>query len=159
MGLDRIMDVFASRNLVQQTTSALLEPLKADLPEHGPLQTKLLEMNLRNSPQVAEAILANRIFSHFDRQLVARLCETARLHQRALELYTEDRDIQRVLSQAENIDPEWLIRYLEPLPLCIHPKSHAKSPLLLDEESIATCCSNCYQVFNQTWCPYHNRFI
>lgn len=116
LGLDKIMDIFASRNMVQQTTSALLEPLKADLPEHGPLQTKLLEMNLRNSPQVAEAILANRIFSHFDRQLIARLCETARLHQRALELYTEDGDIQRVLSQAENIDPEWLIRYLEPLP-------------------------------------------
>jgi hypothetical protein len=37
--------------------------------------------------QVADAILANEMFSHYDRTHVARLCENAGLYQRALEHY------------------------------------------------------------------------
>lgn len=116
ISLETVFDAFASRNYVQQATACLLEPLKADQPEQGRLQTRLLELNLRHAPRVADAILANRLFSHFDRPSTARLCETARLHQRALELYTAPEDIQRVLGEADNIDADWLVRYLEPLP-------------------------------------------
>lgn len=39
-------------NLVQQCTSFLLDALKNNRPAEGPLQTRLLEMNLMSAPQV-----------------------------------------------------------------------------------------------------------
>lgn len=40
------------QNLIPQCTSFLLDALKNNKPEEGPLQTRLLEMNLMNAPQV-----------------------------------------------------------------------------------------------------------
>jgi clathrin heavy chain len=80
--LENIVDVFASLNMVQQATSFLLDALKENKPEQGPLQTRLLEMNLMHAPQVADAILGNEMFSHYDRPYVATLCEKAGLYQR-----------------------------------------------------------------------------
>lgn len=39
-------------NLIQQCTSFLLDALKNNRPTEGPLQTRLLEMNLMHAPQV-----------------------------------------------------------------------------------------------------------
>ena len=41
-------------NLVQQCTSFLLDALKNNRPSEGPLQTRLLEMNLMHAPQVTK---------------------------------------------------------------------------------------------------------
>ena len=38
--------------MVQQCTSFLLDALKNNRPNEGPLQTRLLEMNLMTAPQV-----------------------------------------------------------------------------------------------------------
>lgn len=70
------------QNMVQQATAFLLEALKGNLPEHGHLQTRLLEMNLLQAPQVADAILGNDMFTHYDRPQIAALCEKAGLFQR-----------------------------------------------------------------------------
>ena len=80
--LESIVDVFASLNMVQQATSFLLDALKENKPEHGPLQTRLLEMNLLHAPQVADAILGNEMFTNYDRAYIAQLCEKAGLFQR-----------------------------------------------------------------------------
>ena len=48
----QIVDVFMEYNLVQQCTSFLLDALKNNRPTEGPLQTRLLEMNLMHAPQV-----------------------------------------------------------------------------------------------------------
>ena len=80
--LEQIVDVFFGMNMVQQATSFLLDALKEDKPEHAPLQTKLLEMNLLHAPQVADAILGNEMFHHYDRAFIAGLCEKAGLFQR-----------------------------------------------------------------------------
>ena len=40
-------------NLIQQCTSFLLDALKNNRPSEGPLQTRLLEMNLMHAPQVS----------------------------------------------------------------------------------------------------------
>ena len=40
-------------NLIQQCTSFLLDALKNNRPSEGPLQTRLLEMNLMSAPQVS----------------------------------------------------------------------------------------------------------
>ena len=68
--------------MIQQATQFLLEALKDNLPEQGHLQTRLLEMNLMNAPQVADAILGNEMFTHYDRPRIANLCEKAGLMQR-----------------------------------------------------------------------------
>ena len=48
----QIVDVFMEFNLIQQCTSFLLDALKNNRPAEGPLQTRLLEMNLLSAPQV-----------------------------------------------------------------------------------------------------------
>lgn len=109
--LDRVVDVFLSQNMVQQATSFLLDALKDNKPEHGHLQTRLLEMNLVNAPQVADAILGNEIFTHFDRPRIAQLCENAGLIQRALENSDDPAVIKRNIVRTDKLSPEWLMSY------------------------------------------------
>ncbi|KAG0341984.1 hypothetical protein BG004_005793 [Podila humilis] len=109
--LEKVVDVFMSQNMIQQATAFLLEALKDNLPQHAHLQTRLLEMNLMHAPQVADAILSNSMFTHYDRASIATMCEKAGLYQRALEHYTEDADIKRVLVHTHLLNPEWVITY------------------------------------------------
>lgn len=112
--LERVVDIFQSQNMVQQATAFLLDALKDNKPEQGHLQTRLLEMNLINAPQVADAILGNEMFSHFDKARIASLCEQAGLFQKALELYEDPAAIKRVLisiAGAPNFNAEWLVSY------------------------------------------------
>lgn len=68
--------------MIQQATSFLLDYLKANREEDAALQTKVLEMNLIHAPQVADAILAAGMLTHYDRVLIGTLCEKAKLYQR-----------------------------------------------------------------------------
>ncbi|KAJ1437607.1 Tetratricopeptide-like helical domain superfamily [Sesbania bispinosa] len=106
-----ITDLFLQRNLIREATAFLLDVLKPDLPEHGYLQTKVLEINLVTFPNVAEAILANGMFSHYDRPRIAQLCEKAGLFIRALQHYTELPDIKRVIVNTHAIDPQALVEF------------------------------------------------
>ncbi|KAL1987693.1 hypothetical protein VTN96DRAFT_2934 [Rasamsonia emersonii] len=109
--LDRVVDVFLSQNMIQQATSFLLDALKDNRPEHGHLQTRLLEMNLINAPQVADAILGNEIFTHYDKARISQLCENAGLIQRALENTDDPVAIKRNIVRTDKLNPEWLINY------------------------------------------------
>jgi clathrin heavy chain len=60
---------------------------------------------------VAEAMLANEMFTHYDRPRIAALCEKAGLYQRALEHYTDINDIKRVMTNTHAINPEFLVTY------------------------------------------------
>ena len=52
------------------------------------------------------------MFHHFDKARVAALCEKAQLFQRALELYTDLKDIKRVLGvSAPTLDPTFVLNY------------------------------------------------
>ncbi|KCV69120.1 clathrin heavy chain [Fonticula alba] len=109
---EAVVDAFASYHLVQQATSYLLEVLKDNLESQGHLQTRLLEMNLLGGhPQVADAIIGNCMFTHYDRAAVAQLCEKAQLYQRALEHYTDIYDIKRTIVHTTLLQPEWLLNY------------------------------------------------
>lgn len=109
--LDRVVDVFVSQNMIQQATSFLLDALKDNKPEHGHLQTRLLEMNLVNAPQVADAILGNEIFTYYDKDRISRLCENAGLIQRALENTDDSASIKRNIVRTDKLNPEWLMNY------------------------------------------------
>ncbi|XP_028169032.1 clathrin heavy chain isoform X5 [Ostrinia furnacalis] len=109
--INQIVDVFMEQNMVQQCTAFLLDALKNNRPEEGPLQTRLLEMNLMSAPQVADAILGNAMFTHYDRAHVAQLCEKAGLLQRALEHYTDLYDIKRAVVHTHLLSADWLVSY------------------------------------------------
>jgi len=109
--LERVVDIFMSQNMIQQATSFLLDALKDNKPEQGGLQTRLLEMNLVNAPQVADAILGNDMFSHYDKPRIANLCEKAGLMQRALEHYEDINDIKRCVVHTNLYNTEWLVNY------------------------------------------------
>ncbi|XP_014670791.1 PREDICTED: clathrin heavy chain 1-like, partial [Priapulus caudatus] len=104
--IQQVVDVFMESNLIQQCTSFLLDALKNNRPAEGALQTRLLEMNLMSAPQVADAILGNQMFTHYDRAHVAQLCEKAGLLQRALEHYTDLYDIKRAVVHTHLLNPE-----------------------------------------------------
>ncbi|KAJ7453943.1 hypothetical protein B0H11DRAFT_264777 [Mycena galericulata] len=113
--VERVVDVFMSQNMIQPATSFLLDALKENRPEQGPLQTRLLEMNLVHAPQVADAILGNEMFTHYDRPRIANLCEKAGLLQRALEHYEDLADIKRAIVHTAALQPEWLVNYFSNL--------------------------------------------
>ncbi|ODV62818.1 clathrin heavy chain [Ascoidea rubescens DSM 1968] len=111
LSVEKVTDSFFSQNFIQQGTAFLLEALKSDQPSEGRLQTRLLEINLLHAPQVAEAILSNNMFNHYDRPTVAKLCESAGLFQKALENYTDLKDIKRCIVHTEALPIDWLINY------------------------------------------------
>ncbi|KAG7093825.1 hypothetical protein E1B28_007464 [Marasmius oreades] len=113
--VERVVDIFMSQNMIQPATSFLLDALKENKPEQGPLQTRLLEMNLMHAPQVADAILGNEMFTHYDRPRIANLCEKAGLLQRALEHYEDLADIKRAIVHATTFPVDWLISYFSRL--------------------------------------------
>jgi clathrin heavy chain len=112
--IERVVDIFQSQGMIQQATAFLLDALKDNKPEQANLQTRLLEMNLLNAPQVADAILGNDMFSHFDRPRIASLCEQAGLSQKALELYDDPAAIKRVIiniAGTPNFNADWLVNF------------------------------------------------
>ena len=109
--IDRAVDVFQSQGMVQQATAFLLDVLAANKPEQGHLQTRLLEMNLLNAPQVADAILSSEMFSYYDKPRIAQLCENAGLMTRALEHYEDPVSVKRCIVQTDKIPEEFLINY------------------------------------------------
>ncbi|EDQ92603.1 uncharacterized protein MONBRDRAFT_19294 [Monosiga brevicollis MX1] len=113
--INSIVDAFDEMKLVQPCTAFLLEVLKPNLPEQGDLQTRLLEMNLMQAPQVADAILGQGMLTHFDKQRVAQLCEQCGLTQRALENYTDLYDIKRAIIHTQMLDRNWLVQYFSTL--------------------------------------------
>lgn len=102
----QVVDIFMSQNMIQPATSFLLDALKDNKPEQGPLQTRLLEMNLVHAPQVADAILGNEMFSYYDKPRIANLCERAGLLQRALEHYEDINDIKRAVVHTNVLQPD-----------------------------------------------------
>lgn len=107
-----IFEIFMSCNLIREATAFLLDALKNNLKEEGFLQTKVLEINLLGgNPQVADAILANSMFSYYDKPYIGKLCEQAGLIQRALEHYTDVNDVKRVMQNAANMPLEFILSF------------------------------------------------
>ena len=109
--INRVVDIFQSQGMLQQTTAFLLDVLSGNRPEQGPLQTKLLEMNLLAAPQVADAILGNEMFSYYDKARIAQLCENSGLLTRALEHNDDPAAIKRMIVQTDKLPEEWLLNY------------------------------------------------
>mmetsp|Transcript_22621 Transcript_22621/g.70241 ORF Transcript_22621/g.70241 Transcript_22621/m.70241 type:complete len:1205 (+) Transcript_22621:68-3682(+) len=109
--VNTMTDLFLQRNMIREATSFLLDVLKPDREDQAMLQTKVLEINLVTFPNVADAILGNNMFSHYDRPRIAQLCEKAQLYMRALQHYTDLPDIKRVVINTHAIDPAELVKF------------------------------------------------
>lgn len=109
--INRVVDIFQSQGMIQQATAFLLDVLSNNKPEEGDLQTRLLEMNLLNAPQVADAILGNEMFSHFDKARIAQLCENAGLLTRALEYNNDPAVIKRIIVNTDKLPEDFLLNY------------------------------------------------
>ncbi|KAG9450421.1 hypothetical protein H6P81_010386 [Aristolochia fimbriata] len=81
--LQTILQTDPQRNMNREETAFLLDVLKTTILEHAYLQTKVLGINLVTLPNVADAILANGMFCHYDRPRIAQLFEKAGLYMRA----------------------------------------------------------------------------
>merc|ERR1719456_1194945 len=114
--INQVVKVFMDQNRLQETTSILLEALKANRPDQGHLQTQLLVMNLQQAPKVAEAILQMNMFTHYDKVKVGQLCEKAGLTQWALENYQDIGDLKRCMMQSHQMTPEFLTQFFGRLP-------------------------------------------
>lgn len=108
-----VVQTFMQFQRLNEATKFMLDALSRDLPEEGPYQTQVLELNLTHGARdVVEMILNMNVFHHFDRAHIARLCEKAGLLQRALELFSELPDIKRVLLNAHAINQAFLVKFL-----------------------------------------------
>lgn len=79
------MDCFAEVKAVLPCIAFLLEALKDDKESESHLQTQLLELIFAWSPKLADAILGKRMFNHYDRTIIYKLCEKEGYIQHAME--------------------------------------------------------------------------
>lgn len=112
MNVHPIADMFLQRNRIQEFTSFLFDCMRGNKQEDGPYQTKVLEVNIMIAPQIVESILQMKIWSQYNKPKIAALCEQKGLYQRALENYTDMKDIKRVLLNSHALPPEFIADYL-----------------------------------------------
>ncbi len=107
-----IADLFLQRNRIQEFTSLLFDCMRENRPEDANYQTKVLEVNIMLAPQIAESIMQMKIWNQYNRPKIAALCEQKGMYQRALENYTELKDIKRVLLNSHALPPDFITEYL-----------------------------------------------
>ncbi|GCA62156.1 clathrin, heavy chain [Kipferlia bialata] len=109
VSLDDVVEVFVSRGLSKEATGVLLQVCKQHEFDESTadIQTKILEVNIKSQPEVANAIISKRRLVHFDRKLIAEMCEEAQLFERALELYSAPADLVRVAVNTSHIGIEF----------------------------------------------------
>lgn len=94
-------------------TAFLVDCMKRNVPEDGQWQTKVLESNIMLGHfQVVDAIFQMDIWNQYNRQQIAARCEQKGFFQRALENFTDIKDIRRVVLNTQSLNPEWLVAYL-----------------------------------------------
>ena len=109
-----VVDIFVQSSLIKQATAYLLDYLKDDKAEHAELQTRLLKINLMYSPvQVVQSILNQKLFSHYNKNEIAAMCEKVQLYQYALDNYTDIKDRKRVIINTQYLDTNWLVEWFE----------------------------------------------
>ena len=105
LNIHQIADLFLQRNRHQEFTSLLFDCMRDNKPEDANYQTKVLEINIVIAPQIVESILQMKIWKLYNKPKIAALCEQKGLYQRALENYTDIKDIKRVLLNSHALSP------------------------------------------------------
>ncbi len=64
------------------------------------------------APNIVQSLLQMKIWNQYDKPKIAALCEQKGLYERALENYTEIKDIKRVLLNSHALSPDYISEYL-----------------------------------------------
>lgn len=119
------VELFRQTQHINELTSYCLECLP-DSAEASTWQTLVLETNLKMNHTFAETIFQQGKFSHYNKQRLAPLCEQKGLYHRALENYTDLKDIKRVLvNNSAHIQPEFMSNFM----MNTLPREHVPSVL------------------------------
>jgi clathrin heavy chain len=110
--IDGVLQIFREHSRIQEATAFLLEALKGNRPDEGHLQTLLFEINLASAPNIAEGIFQLNLFTHYDKEKVARMCEQVALYARALQNYSNIEDCKRVMLNSHVIPKEIMLSSL-----------------------------------------------
>jgi len=109
-----VIQMLLQFQLYKQATGFLIDVLYGhNSEEDSELQTLLFEITLKNPSlrKLAEELFTKNIFTFYDRQKVASLCEQANNYQRALEHYTDLPSIKRCIVNVQSISPDFLVEY------------------------------------------------
>ena len=112
LNVHQIADMFLQRNRIQEFTSLLFDCMRENKPDDANYQTKVLEVNIMIAPQIVESILQMKIWRLYNKPKIAALCEQKGMYQRALENYTDIKDIKRVLLNSHALSPDFIADYL-----------------------------------------------
>eukprot|EP00764_Aduncisulcus_paluster_P010279 gnl/Carplike_NY0171/353_a491_1596.p1 GENE.gnl/Carplike_NY0171/353_a491_1596~~gnl/Carplike_NY0171/353_a491_1596.p1 ORF type:complete len:1732 (+),score=681.12 gnl/Carplike_NY0171/353_a491_1596:3-5198(+) len=104
----------ANLGLVKDATGLILSQIKAKEfnEETAPLQTRLLEINIRANPETAATILDRGILKFYDASVLAPLCEEARMFSHAVRMYSNSADKRRVVvNHTKDLQPVDVAEY------------------------------------------------
>ncbi|KZW00183.1 hypothetical protein EXIGLDRAFT_762045 [Exidia glandulosa HHB12029] len=116
--VERVVDIFMRQNMIQPATSFLLDALKDNRPEQGPMQTHLLEINLVHAHR--HSLLKSWIASTCMCASDSSYCR-ADLFPQILEHYDDIADIKRVVVRTNALSPE-LVEYFTTDPTLACPQ-------------------------------------
>lgn len=98
LSFSSMAEAFLNQNALNQLTSFAMKCMP-DNPDMDNWQTLILELNLKSNPSVAETIFQNGSWTRFNKERIAPLCEQKGLYLRALENYSDLKNIKRILLQ------------------------------------------------------------
>jgi clathrin heavy chain len=116
LDIQSTVNLFLSHNDIKDCTEIILKYLRprGDLEEDADLQTKVFQINIQAGfYDVVQLIFESQDFkfTHYNKLMIAQLCEQNQLFQFALDNYTDITDVKRVLANAARIPQQFLIGY------------------------------------------------
>lgn len=112
LGFSSMAEAFLNHNALNQLTSFAMKCMP-DNPDMDNWQTLILELNLKSNPTIAETIFQSGTWNRYNKERIAPLCEQKGLYLRALENYTDLKNIKRIImSQGQAIPPEYMKHYI-----------------------------------------------
>lgn len=109
-------EIFVQAGKPQELTAFCVECLQDNRPEDAQLQTVVLEYCLKSNPTFAETIFQSGKWTQYIKPRIGPLCEQKGLLPRALECYTDVKDIKRIILNTQMFQFDFLVSYLSRLP-------------------------------------------
>ncbi|EGR33608.1 clathrin heavy chain, putative [Ichthyophthirius multifiliis] len=106
-----VAELFVQAQKFKELSALLVDCMKQNKPEDGPWQTKILEWNIINEPNIVEPIFQLTKWNQYNRLRIAQLCEQKQLFQKALENYSDIKDIKRVCLNTQFIPHPYLVSF------------------------------------------------
>ena len=111
--LDHIVDLFEARQHIKEASNLIYKVLqiKGATPITADYQTRLLSLNLRHNPQIADKLLSTNAFPYCDKKVISKLCLEAGLVSRAIAMAEDIQGVIAILEAKVNVDPESVVTW------------------------------------------------